>query len=166
LEHEAPVHEVQHAGDQDGGDEDVVQVTQHGNEVGDQIDGRDQVEDGRGQRELGGLGQHRVDGEAADGADDVGKRAQDRSQGSRLSATSSLTSLTPSVSSAPFTFRPRSIIARQKGQPVPTRSTLASSASSTLIRLARFSALTSIHIWPPPPPPQTTPSRVRGRPIT
>src|SRR6267142_2964145 len=146
LEHEAAVHEVQHPVDEDRGDEDVVQVAQHRNEVRDQVDGRDQVQDGGGQRDLRGLRQHRVEGETADGANDVRQGAQERLHGSRLSATSSLTSLTLSVSSAPFTFRPRSIMARQKGQPVPTRSTLASSASSTRSRFTRFCALTSIHM--------------------
>src|SRR5439155_250090 len=154
FEHEAPVHEVQHPVDQDRGDEDVVQVAQHGDEVRDQVEGRDEVEDGGGEHDLGGLRQHRVDGEAADRAHDVRQRAQERLHGSRLSATSSLTSFTASVSSAPFTLRPRSIIARQNGQPVPTRSTFASRASSTRIRFTRFSAFTSIHMWPPPPPQQ------------
>src|SRR5436305_220736 len=139
LEHEAAVDEVQHPVDQDRRDEDVVEIAEHGHEVGNQVDRRDEIEDGGAQRDLGGFRQHRVEGEAADRAHDVRERAQKRPHPSRLSATSSLTSLTASVSSAPFTLRPRSIMARQKGQAVPTMSTLASSASSTRIRFTRFS---------------------------
>src|SRR5207245_10828825 len=96
----------------------------------------------------------RVGGEARDGACDVRQRPEKRAHQSRLSATSSLTSLTWSVPSASFTLRPRSIIARQNGQPVPTMSAFVSRISSTRIRLTRFFDFTSIHMWPPPPPQQ------------
>ena len=48
----------------------------------------------------------------------IAGRARSSALTARLSATSSLTSFTASVSSAPFTLRPRSIMARQNGHAV------------------------------------------------
>src|SRR5688572_31712961 len=161
LEDERPVDPVQDAVDHDRRQEQIVEVADQRNEVGDEIDRREQVEGGGAEHHLGGLREHGIADQAGDQACQVRDHAKQRRH-SRLSATSSLTSLTARRSSASFTLRPRSTMARQNGQAVATTLAPVSSSSSVRMMFTRLSDLTSIHMWPPPPPQQSPRSRARG----
>src|SRR5262249_13821783 len=124
-------------------------------------DRRHQVDDRSRECDLRGARQHRIGGKTSHEPDDVRQRPQQRLH-PKLSATSSLTSLTASRSSAPTTLRPRSTIARQNGHAVATVLAPVASSSSVRMTLTRFSDLISIHMWPPPPPQQRPRSRALG----
>ncbi len=57
-------------------------------------------------------------------------------------------------------------MARQKGHAVATTEAPVARSSSVRMMFTRFSALTSIHMWPPPPPQHRPRSRARGGSIT
>src|SRR5262249_51133506 len=166
LQDEAAIDVVEDAVEDDGRHQDVVQVTEQRNEVGDEVERAHQIDRGGRQRDLGRPWQYGVGDESRDETRHVRQRLEQRPHGSRLSATRSLTSLTASVSSASFTFRPRSTMARQNGHAVPTTLAVVAINSSTRTTFTRFSAFTSIHMWPPPPPQQRPRSRLRGGSIT